>query len=698
MKALPFLFPVVLLISGSLTPLMAAGGFDPAWWLSESVRVLQEEREFLEKRLKSLPAFTTPSGVRTGFHSGFRNAVNQVEWVQVDLGRPHVITSIALVPASLPIGNEVAEGYGFPIQFRVQVSNDVNFSQAALASDQTAADFPNPGRYPVLVRGLDLRGRYVRVTVTKQTAEAGRAFFALGEMIVLSGNRNVSVRRPVRSSASLEIENSWSQSYLVDDQYALPLPMSVYGSTTNGFLSQPCHTFDEEHWVQVDLGRDYPIDEVRLIPARPIGQADLPGWGFPMKFRVEASRQPDFSEVETFCDYSSAEVRYWTDRPMILPADTRLINTMDFSVTQPTPDVFPARPVLARYVRLTATRLDTRLVPSFLALAEMQVYSQDVNVASQGTVSFSDSAGVDAGRRWSPDALIDDFTSRSRLLEFPAWLEQIERRREMENSLRDISQQLETAVVDVWLQVGFTIGGSGLFLITSLVWFNWRQTRRMRSQTEELRTQIASDLHDDIGSNLGTIALLVQTMRHQEGVPEELRSELEEIRDVALETGDAMRDIVWLLRPTASRLDDFAQRLRTTVSRLLPGLSVTFQCPEELPGITVALNWRRNVFLSFKESLHNISRHSRATTVSIRVNVLPDRMVIEISDNGVGFDPALATDGLGRISLGKRLTELGGTVEFLSAPGSGTTVRIEAPFLRPRPRWMKWLPRFFTQW
>lgn len=687
--------PVRTAVAGLETGIpIAAGLFDFPWGisdvpkaLSEKVRQIDDDRSFFELRLQSAPPYATQSKIHAGFHSRFVATPNEIQWLQVDLGRQFPINRIVLVPTAVQLENEIVEGYGFPVRFRVQVSNNPEFKDSDLVADHTSSDYPNPGRYPVQFPALDLSGRYVRITVTGHSTNGGQAFFALGELIVLSGNRNVAAWRPVRATKSVERAGRWSREYLVDEVSILPLPMGISGklvfpSETYGFLSKPSSSPKTSQWVQVDLGKQIEIDEIRLVPARPPDQADIPGWGFPSNFRVEVATQPDLADAVTYCDFSEVEVQHWTDRPLVIPAETREMFSQKGIGRrwEPDPKNYPSTPITGRYVRLTATRLDPRIEPHYLALAEIQVYAGDANVAFEATVTASDAAEKKAGKRWSPDFLVDEFTSRTRLLEYPSWLDKLETRRSMELRLIELTNELDQEVTRVWVKFGGGAAATVFVCIAMLAWINWRQGLQPKIQTELLRTQIASDLHDDIGSNLGMIALLCQTMNHREGIPAELKPDLEEMREVALETSDAMRDILWLLRTPTSQLEEFIGRLRITTNRLMLNCETHFISPQELPDTTIVLSWRRNVFLSFKEALHNAARHSQATSITVTIDIDDDGLKITIADNGIGFDFEQRRDGLGVGSITRRMDQLGGSVRFYSTPGEGTRVVLDAPF------------------
>lgn len=685
---------------------VGAGGmafrFDLPWWLSDRVRQLDEDTDFSRRRLRAILPYSTQSPAMAGYHSAIAATPETPQWVQVDLGREYLINEIALVPASLQ-HEELIDNFAFPRRFRVQISTDPEFRTSTLVADNSSTDYPAPGRYPCFIPAIDLTARYVRVTVTQHVVESGRPVFALGELIVLSGKRNVAAWRPVRSTGSQELSGRWSREYLVDGISILPAPVGVplgaSSSLANGYLMVAA-AHDDAVWVQLDLGRPHTIDEIRLIPAHSPGNADVPGWGFPAGFRVEVANDPGLTDAVPYAVYRSVE--RVDNRPLIVPAETRhmLSRNLIGSQWEAEPADYPADSVDARYVRITATQYDPRLNPPQFALAEVQVYSGDSNVAINASVTASDvESGEVAADRLEAQYLVDEFSSESRLLEYPVWLDHLKKRRRLEEQLAQTNARLDEEVNLVWMQLGVGVGLALIVTVGGMLWYTRWQTASMQTQTVELRNQIASDLHDDIGSNLGAIALLCQTISIRGDIPDGLHDEFAEIREVALETSDSMRDIVWLMRTSTSGLSDFVGRLRATSARMLHQCEVTFHDKSEHPDVAISLNWRRNVFLSFKEVLHNAARHSNATQVRIELEFDADRMRIFVKDNGIGFDLQTRREGgLGVNSISARTRELGGNAEFQTAPGQGTAVTLEIPFVHPGNLWGTLMTRLGRRW
>ncbi len=196
-------------------------------------------------------------------------------------------------------------------------------------------------------------------------------------------------------------------------------------------------------------------------------------------------------------------------------------------------------------------------------------------------------------------------------------------------------------------------------------------------EMERLRSRIARDLHDEIGSNLSSIAMASDLLGRQSEFGTKERGKLSEISSVALSTVKDMKDIVWLLNPGNDSLDDLFLRMKDTATTLLEGCHYTLRFPEQSNGKRVNLEWKRNLYLIYKETLTNIIRHARATSVAIDVRVEADRLVLQINDDGMGFDPNTVRSGNGLKNIHERAGLMRARLNIEAHPGSGTTVRLE---------------------
>jgi signal transduction histidine kinase len=187
-----------------------------------------------------------------------------------------------------------------------------------------------------------------------------------------------------------------------------------------------------------------------------------------------------------------------------------------------------------------------------------------------------------------------------------------------------------------------------------------------------VRLRIASDLHDEVGSNLGSIALLTEMIS-------KTGDEVDEIRRVAVQTVHSLRDIVWFLDPAADNMNDLVLRLKETARTMLPGIPFDFVSRGEQLSVRPSLHLRRNVLPMFKEILHNIAKHSHAASVSIVVEIKSQQFEISVKDDGIGFDENRIARGYGLKNLRRRTAELRGTLQIESHPGGGSRYTLTAP-------------------
>jgi signal transduction histidine kinase len=198
---------------------------------------------------------------------------------------------------------------------------------------------------------------------------------------------------------------------------------------------------------------------------------------------------------------------------------------------------------------------------------------------------------------------------------------------------------------------------------------------------EGLRRQIASDLHDEVGSGLAQIA--VQSELAGRDAQPAAAGRMQGVAGLARGLRESMSDIVWAIDPRKDRLADLVQRMRMAAFDLAEsdGLRVDFESPAEdrLQATALSPDRKRHLLLAFKEALTNVVRHAAARHVRVRLRLDGSAMELEVTDDGRGFDPAAAREGMGLHSLARRAEETGGRLALDSAPQRGTTVRLAVP-------------------
>lgn len=181
----------------------------------------------LEKRLDELskqvvqeqhPAF--------GWHSQISNRDMTVKWVQISLDSPQKLATIRLIPAFDRFGG-IGAGFGFPVRYRVEVSEDADFSHNVRSLfDAANHDVDNAGKRDAVISGDDQPIGAIRITATKLATRTNDYMFALGEVeaIATKNQQNVAIGALVTSSDSIEQGPRWGMKNLVDGIYHRELP------------------------------------------------------------------------------------------------------------------------------------------------------------------------------------------------------------------------------------------------------------------------------------------------------------------------------------------------------------------------------------------------------------------------------------------------------------------------------------------
>ncbi len=657
----PLLF---LLIAATLSHGADAGWVERlAFWSRSETEALDNSIRALEKELAALPQMTpVNSCVRVGLKTGYTTA-EDVRWMEVTLKEPSTVDSVILVPPLAKGANAVVAGYGFPVRFKLEVFDEQDAPHVVL--DKTGEDFPNPGCFPVVSRFDPRRVKRVRFTATDPWSVDGPEILAMAEMLVLSGTRNLAIDGTVTSSSSRSAPRAWTRNNLVDMITPLGLPIVPQAGGLRGFHSAVADKADTEKSLTLTLPQLTPLDEIRLVPVR---RRDVPLWfdyGFPVLYKVEVAASKDFSDAVLLHEV--------TDKG------------------NPTPGMnlvcIPANRTLARHVRITARQLWYRKSDYVFALAEMQAIKDGENMAAQGQFTASDVLTTEDVANWSLRALNDGLTEDGRLISLPEWFTWLEHRQQDEKE-RDALVARRAALMEhsqhqlVYGSVG-SLGGVTLLYGVLL----WRQQRERRRDAQRLHDKLARDLHDEIGSNLGSITLICSIATQPDATPDSLKADIAEIERVAGETADSMRDMVDLISTRRSSAGkDWLGVLHSLTERLLRGVQLDCLVPAAPLTLEPDIETRRELYLFCKEVLHNISRHAHCTRVRFHLVPTHEGLRVEITDNGVGFDPAQDSGGHGLSNLRERASTLRAKLKLNSKPGEGTTVHLDVP---RGPRWRK---------
>lgn len=203
---------------------------------------------------------------------------------------------------------------------------------------------------------------------------------------------------------------------------------------------------------------------------------------------------------------------------------------------------------------------------------------------------------------------------------------------------------------------------------------------RRETAREEERKRIAREIHDELGQHLTALRMGISVLRFQFGRRNQLLSErVAALMALADKTIQVVRDVATTLRPAALDMG-LPAALEWLVAEFgrHTGIPCLLRVPENEPEL--AEDRATAVFRVVQESLTNVARHSAASQVTVTLECSADGLLLEVTDNGQGFDPlAAGRNTYGLLSMRERGLMLGGDVAVVSAPGAGTSVRMTLP-------------------
>lgn len=230
-----------------------------------------------------------------------------------------------------------------------------------------------------------------------------------------------------------------------------------------------------------------------------------------------------------------------------------------------------------------------------------------------------------------------------------------------------------------------TIGGTIRYLEIRKLRERLRAAEKQQALERE-RVRISQDMHDDVSAGLTEIAILSELAQRNLSQPQAARAHLVKISERAREVVDNLGEIIWAINPKHDQLGDFAAYLRHHAVQYLMLTRISYHCdfPEALPDVHLSAEMRRNLFLVFKEALHNLVKHAGATAAELRLTCSAQQLEISIRDNGRGFSPEYpAPFRNGLANMKKRIDDIGGTFLLQSLPNCGTQIRVVVGLKRP---------------
>ncbi len=215
----------------------------------------------------------------------------------------------------------------------------------------------------------------------------------------------------------------------------------------------------------------------------------------------------------------------------------------------------------------------------------------------------------------------------------------------------------------------------------------WEERNRILAVEEEVRKELARDVHDGPAQLLSALVMNVRFVQVllEEGDLDMVRGELISLEELSSRTLRQIRELLFNQRPVILETQGLFPALETYVNRLKETREVKAALdvgcePVRLPGRA-----DRTVFSIVQEAVSNVKKHAPGATVCIRLERDADRLVVKVIDSGPGFDVSRVQStydrrgSLGLLNMNERAQQIGGTLRIESAAGHGTTVILSVP-------------------
>lgn len=190
----------------------------------------------------------------------------------------------------------------------------------------------------------------------------------------------------------------------------------------------------------------------------------------------------------------------------------------------------------------------------------------------------------------------------------------------------------------------------------------------------QIRKNIATDLHDDLGSTLNSVKVF--TNLAISGVKQE--ESLQQVKDNLTEATMSLRDMIWVLDDSLDTVDELVTRLKQFAIPVATASNIEtiITAGSDVNSRTLTKEEKRNLFLICKEAVNNSIKYSGASQIKIDIQPAGKKIQITIADNGKGFDETTVKKGYGLKNMQYRAGQVKYTTQIASTSDKGTIVFI----------------------
>jgi signal transduction histidine kinase len=606
-----------------------------------------------------LPYLREPTGTGGFLSNELKASTNEVSLI-FSWKTPVALDAVALFPLRLFMDEVYGENLYWPERITLEATIDRHQKILAVCANRQTIlrqSLPELVRFdPVLTSKLTIR-------CTGLPQHPHEKWYAAGfsEIFIFSGTDNVAPKASLKTNNSRQGYYVLAKEFLVDTQTPLGIPEISSRGENHGYIKK--NGFKKPPFV---LTLIYPeplfIDAVRIDPAIQHSY----GQSFPTRFIVELL--DDQSRV-------IQSDKTYEKRPLRNPG----LN----------PHFSYFRASSASAVRLTVLETSSPLPKTASALAFSEITPMlEGRMLSRPTaieelfqekttrINLDEPQRTENGRMLA--SVCDGLTQSGTLLPLRAWVEGLVRRQQL---LEDqvILQTLQKQSI-ARVQATLILGSLALLLlgIGSALLIVVRHRIRTGQELRLARAKIASDLHDDVGSNLGTIILHTEYLKKQLDSPNE-RERLNSIYRLTRESVFGLREVLHTTAPEVGRSQDIIAYMRELAGLILGKTGYTFEAGPAMSNALLEQTLRKGILLFYKEALYNAKTHADCSQIDISLRRKNKTIVLTVKDNGKGISEQELKKARTLRTLKQRAEWLHAALQIQSEPDEGTEITLTIP-------------------
>ena len=254
-----------------------------------------------------------------------------------------------------------------------------------------------------------------------------------------------------------------------------------------------------------------------------------------------------------------------------------------------------------------------------------------------------------------------------------------------DNEINLLKKDQQLNLLTLQKQKAFRYGAIVVVALLVLIGFlfinRYRMVQRSKRlfEIEKLRNNIARDLHDDIGSALSSINIISKVVLENPAEKENVHFHLKKIQDNSGYMLESMSDIVWTINPVNDSFEKIIFKMKEFAADILEPMNIQYEFihSKDFSTVRLDLNQRKNLYLIFKEAINNAAKYSNCTRITITILDQNNNLVLEVKDNGNGFDTTSQLTGNGLKNIQQRAREMNGDAFITSGKTKGTTILLK---------------------